>query len=246
MNLHLRWQDALDVIIIAFIVYKILLLIKGTRASQLALGLIILFCFYFISKKLGLSALTWIFDNFFTYIVLIVVILFQDDIRRMLLSIGRSPYLKRISYLEETFFFDELINAVTVLSANRIGALIVIEREIGLEEFMEVGTRLDAEVNSELLVSIFQQASPLHDGAVIIKEGKIRAARCILPLSMNDLQPKGLGTRHRAALGISEITDAIAIVVSEEKGTISYAHRGSLNLGLRPENLKKVLVSLLK
>lgn len=246
MSLYLRWQDILDIIIIAFIVYKVLLLIRGTRASQLAFGLIILFCFYFISKKLGLSALTWIFDNFFTYIVLIVVIIFQDDIRRMLLAIGRSPYLKKISYLEETLFFDELVGALTILSTNRIGALIVIEREIGLEDFMEIGTRLDAEVNSELLVSIFQHASPLHDGAVIIKEGKIRAARCILPLSMDDLKAKGLGTRHRAALGITEITDAVAIAVSGEKGTISYSYRGSLNLDVRPEELKKTLISLLK
>ncbi|MCS7280950.1 MAG: diadenylate cyclase CdaA [Desulfobacterota bacterium] len=242
---YLRWQDFLDIIIIAFLVYKVLLFIKGTRAAQLLFGLLILFCFFYLSKKLELSAASWILDNFFTYAVLIVVIIFQDDIRRMLLEIGRSPFLKRISYVEATLFFDELVNALAILSAHKIGALVVIERKVGLEDFMEVGTRLDAEVNTELILSIFQPSSPLHDGAVIIKEGRIRAAKCILPLSMNEESTKGLGTRHRAALGISEITDAIAICVSEERGHIAYAVRGNLEINVKPEALKRILNELL-
>lgn len=246
MTSYLRWQDLLDIILIAFVVYRILLFIRGTRAVQLLFGLLILFCFFYLSKKLELSAVSWILDNFFTYVVLIVVIIFQDDIRRMLLALGRSPYLKKISYVEETLFFDELINACTIMSKNKIGALIVIERKVGLEDFMEIGTRLDAEVNAELLLSIFQPKSVLHDGAVIIKEGRIKAARCILPLSMNEDEAKGLGTRHRAALGISEITDAIAICVSEEKGHISYAIKGSFYLNVKADALKKALRELLE
>lgn len=246
MTYYPRWLDVLDILLIAFVVYKVLLFIRGTRAVQLLFGLLILFFIFFLSKKLELSAVSWILDNFFTYAVLIVVILFQDEIRRMLLALGRSPYLKKISYVEETLFFDEIVNACAILAKNRIGALIVIERRVGLEDFMEIGTRLDAEVNAELLLSIFQPKSILHDGAVIIREGRIRAAKCILPLSMNEDEAKGLGTRHRAALGISEVTDAIAICVSEEKGYISLAVRGSLNLNVKPEALKKTLMELLE
>ncbi len=246
MTYYLRWQDLLDIILIAFVVYRVLLFIRGTRTVQLLFGLFILFFFFYVSRWLELSAVSWILDNFFTYAVLIVVILFQDELRRMLLALGRSPYLKKISYVEETLFFDELTNACTIMSKNRIGALIVIERKVGLEDFMEIGTRLDAEVNTELILSIFQPNSILHDGAIIIKEGRIRAARCILPLSMNEEEAKGLGTRHRAALGISEITDAIAICVSEERGEISYAVRGNLYLNVRPDTLKKTLKELLE
>ncbi|MCX7858073.1 MAG: diadenylate cyclase CdaA [Deltaproteobacteria bacterium] len=243
---YLRWQDLVDIILIAFVVYRVLLFIKGTRAVQLLFGLLILFSFFFLAKKIGLSAVSWILENFFTYVVLIVVIIFQDDIRRMLLVLGRSPYLKKISYVEETLFFDELTNACAILGKNKIGALIVIERKVGLEDFMEIGTRLDAEVNTELLLSIFQPNSPLHDGAVIIKEGRIRAARCILPLSLNEEGAKGLGTRHRAALGISEITDAVAISVSEERGHISYAVKGTIHFNVKPDELKKALKELLE
>jgi len=246
MTYYLRWQDILDIFLIAFVVYRILLFIKGTRALQLIFGLLILFLLFYLSRKLELSAASWILNNFFTYFVLIVVIIFQDEIRKMLLALGRSPYLKKISYVEETLFFDELVNACTIMSKNRVGALIVIERSVGLEDFMEIGTKLDAEVNAELLLSIFQPKSPLHDGAVIIKEGKIRAARCILPLSMNEDTAKGLGTRHRAAIGISEISDAISICVSEEKGYISYAVKGNLHTNVKSEELRRVLKELLE
>jgi diadenylate cyclase len=164
----------------------------------------------------------------------------------VLLALGRSPFFKKITYVEETLFFDELSNACTVMANKKTGALLVIEREVGLEEFMEIGVRLDAEVNAELILSVFQYASPLHDGAMIIREGRIRAASCILPLTMRDTIDKQLGTRHRAAIGITEVTDAVALVVSEEKGKISYAFKGELHWNVDGDTLKKVLRDVLK
>lgn len=241
-----RWQDALDIIVVSFIIYRILLFIKGTRATQLLIGIIIIFFVFYVSKKLELFTLSWILGNFVGSIIIILVVIFQDDIRRMLLAIGRSPFLRRISYLEETMFYDTLANACNIMSKRKIGALIVIERDVGLEEFMEIGVRLDAELNTELILSIFNTSSPLHDGATIIREGRIRAAGCILPLTQREDLDKSFGTRHRAAIGISEITDAIAIAVSEEKGYISYAYRGEIHKKISGEELKTVLKELLK
>ena len=242
----LRWQDALDVLIVAFIIYRTFLLVKGTRASQLIVGVIIIVFTYYLSKKLELFALGWILNNFVTSIILVIVVVFQNEIRRVLLALGRSPFFKKITYVEETLFYDEISNACMVMAKKKTGALIVIEREVGLEEFMEIGVRLDAEVNAELVLSIFLYASPLHDGAVIIREGRIRAASCILPLTMRDTIDKEFGTRHRAAIGITEVTDAVAIVVSEEKGKISYAFKGELHSNIDGDLLKRVLKELLK
>jgi diadenylate cyclase len=246
MITHLRWQDVLDVLIVAFIIYRTFLLVKGTRASQLIVGVIIVVFVFYLSKKLELFALGWILNNFVSSIILVIVVVFQNEIRRVLLALGRSPFFKKITYVEETLFFDELSNACTVMANKKTGALLVIEREVGLEEFMEIGVRLDAEVNAELILSVFQYASPLHDGAMIIREGRIRAASCILPLTMRDTIDKQLGTRHRAAIGITEVTDAVALVVSEEKGKISYAFKGELHWNLDGDTLKKVLRDVLK
>jgi diadenylate cyclase len=246
MIAHLRWQDALDVLIVAFIIYRTFLLVKGTRASQLIVGIIIIVFVFYLSKKLELFALGWILNNFVSSIILVIVVVFQNEIRRVLLALGRSPFFKKITYVEETLFFDELSNACTVMANKKTGALLVIEREVGLEEFMEIGVRLDAEVNAELILSVFQYASPLHDGAMIIREGRIRAASCILPLAMRDTIDKQLGTRHRAAIGITEMTDAVALVVSEEKGKISYAFKGELHWNVDGDTLKSVLREVLK
>jgi diadenylate cyclase len=246
MITFLRWQDALDVLIVAFIIYRTFLLVKGTRASQLIVGVIMIVFVYYFSKKLDLFALGWILNNFVSSIVLVIVVVFQNEIRRVLLALGRSPFFKKITYVEETFFFDELVNACMVMSKKKTGALIVIEREVGLEEFMEIGVRLDAEVNTELIVSVFQYSSPLHDGAMIIREGRIKAASCILPLTMKDTIDKERGTRHRAAVGITEVTDAVTLVASEEKGKMSYAFKGELHWNVDGETLKKVLRELLK
>ncbi len=242
----LRWQDILDILLVSFIIYRILVFIKGTRAIQLIVGLIIVLFVFYISKKLELFTISWILGNFVGSLIIIVVVIFQDDIRRMLLALGRSPFLRKITYLEESMFYDILANVCVIMSKRKIGALIVIERDVGLEEFMEIGVRLDAEVNTELLLSIFHIGSPLHDGATIIREGRIRAAGCILPLTQREDIDKAFGTRHRAAIGISEITDAVAIVVSEERGHISYAFRGEIYTKLTGESLKTSLKELLR
>ncbi len=246
MNIPLRWQDVLDVFIVAFIIYRTFILLKGTRATQLVIGAIIVFFVFYLSQHLELFALGWILNNFVSSITLVIVIVFQNEIRRVLLMLGRSPFFKKITYVEQTLFYDELTNACAAMAGKKMGALIVIEREVGLEEFMEIGVRLDAEVNAELLLSIFQYASPLHDGAVIIREGKIRGASCILPLTMREAIGKELGTRHRAAIGITEATDAIALVVSEERGHMSYAYKGEINRNIKADELKKALVEILR
>lgn len=241
----IRWQDVLDILIVSFIIYRTFLLIKGTRAIQLIIGVIVIFFIFYFSKKLELFTLGWILNNFVGSIILVIVVIFQNDIRRMLLALGRSPFFKKITYVEETLFYDELSNACVIMGQRKTGALIVIEREVGLEEFMEIGIKMDASVNTELMLSIFQQASPIHDGALIIREGKIRAASCILPLTLQGDIDKAFGTRHRAAIGITEVTDAVALVVSEEKGLISYAYKGEIFTDINGDELKKVLKELL-
>ncbi len=241
----LRWQDIVDVVIVSFIIYKTFLLIKGTRAIQLILGLIIVMFVFALAKELGLFTIGWIFNSFVGSIIFVIVVIFQDDIRRLLLALGRSPFFKKITYVQETLFYDELSNACVVMAKRKIGALIVIEREVGLEEFMEVGVRFDAEVNTELIISIFQHTAPMHDGAMIIREGRIKAAGCVLPLTSNDEVDKTFGTRHRAGIGITEVTDAVALIVSEERGVVSNAHRGKLSSNVSGDELKKVLKELL-
>jgi diadenylate cyclase len=242
----LRWQDIVDILIVSFIFYKTFMLIKGKRAIQLILGLIIVIFVFSLAERFGLFTVGWIFNNFVGSIILVIVVIFQDDIRRLLLALGRNPFFKRITYVQETLFYDELVNACVVMGKHKTGALIIIEGEVGLEEFMEIGVRLDAEVNTELIVSLFQYASPLHDGAMIIREGRVAAAGCVLPLSGNDEMDKSLGTRHRAGIGITEVSDSVALIVSEEKGIISYATHGEIHANVAGEELKRVLRELLR
>jgi diadenylate cyclase len=241
----LRWQDIIDILIVSFIIYKTFLMIKGTRAIQLILGLVIVMFVFSLAERFGLFTVGWIFNNFVGSIIFVIVVIFQSDIRRLLLALGRSPFFKKITYVQETLFYDQLVNACVAMSKRKIGALVVIEREVGLEEFMEIGTRLDAEVNAELITSIFQSASPMHDGAMIIREGRIRMAGSLLPLTKSSEVEKSLGTRHRAGMGITEVTDAVTIIVSEEKGAISYAHKGEIFTNVNGEELKKILKKLL-
>ncbi len=242
---EIRWQDILDIIIVAFIIYRVFILIKGTRAIQLLLGLVIVMFVFALAKRFELFTLSWIFNSFIGSIVFVVIVIFQDDLRRLLLALGRSPFFRKISYVKETMFLDELTNACLVMKKRSTGALVVIEREVGLEEFMEAGVRFDSEVNAELVVSIFQFASPLHDGALIIREGRIVSAGCVLPLTTADEIDKNLGTRHRAAIGITEVTDAVSIVVSEERGIISYAQHGQIHSNIGTDELKKILKEVL-
>jgi uncharacterized protein (TIGR00159 family) len=242
----MRWQDVLDILIVAFIVYRILLLIKGTRALQLVLGLIIVFFVFYVARKLELFTLGWILNNFVSSILLVIVVIFQNEIRRVLFVLGRSPFFRKITYVDETLFYDELVNACTVMGKRRTGALIVLEREMGVDEFMEGGIKIDADVNAELIISLFQPTSPLHDGALVIREGRIRAASCVLPLSARDDMDKDFGTRHRAAIGITEVADAVSVVVSEESGQVSYASNGTIVRNASPDVVKRALKELLQ
>jgi diadenylate cyclase len=241
----IRWQDVLDVLIVAFIIYRGLLLVKGTRALRLVIGLAVVLLVFYLSRRLELYTLGWILNSFVASIALVIVVIFQNEIRRVLFFLGRSPFFGRISYVEETLFYDELASACAALSTRKTGCLIVIEREMGLGDFLEVGVRIDAEVNAELLISLFQTSSPLHDGAIVIREGRIRAAGCILPLSTRDDIDKDFGTRHRAAIGITEVTDAISVVVSEETGHLSYSAGGEIYRNVGSDRLKRELRGLL-
>jgi len=240
------WWDLLDVALVSILIYELLLLIRGTRAMQMALSGGFLIALFFISQWLDLETVNWVIRNLATYMVFAIIVLFQADIRRALAHFGRAQFFKyfeRSSSDDETV--EELVVAATTLAARRIGAIIVIERQIGLRNYIEGGIPLDATVTYDLLTSIFQPNSPLHDGAVIVQGNRIAAAACFLPLSVNPRVNRELGTRHRAALGLTEENDAVAIVVSEESGTISLAIGGSLERGVEAAMLRRRLESLL-
>ncbi len=224
----LRWQDILDILVVAFIIYQLILFIKGTRSVQMILGLVVLSAVYFMSVALDMAALQWLLNTFLGSLLLIVVIVFQHDIRRALTQVGKSPFQKNRDIAEKEL--DEIVRAVFYLAKRRIGALIVLERESGLRDFVESGSDLDASLSKELLISIFMPVSPLHDGGVIIHKGRIQTAGCILPLTKNPYINKKFGTRHRAAIGLSEETDAVVIVVSEETQEVSLVQHGALTV----------------
>jgi diadenylate cyclase len=238
--------DLLDIAVVAVLIYELLLLIRGTRAMQMALSGGFLIGLFFLSEWLRLETVNWVIRNLAAYVVFAIIVLFQADIRRALAHFGRAPFFKyfeRPASDDETI--EELIVAVSSLSARRIGAIIVIERQIGLRNYIEGGIPLDATVTYDLLASIFQTGSPLHDGAVIVQGDRLAAAACFLPLSVSPRVSRELGTRHRAALGITEENDAVAIVVSEETGAISLAIGGALERGLTPDGLQRRLQALL-
>ena len=240
------WGDLLDVLLVSILIYELLLLIRGTRAMQMALSGGFLIALFFISQWLDLETVNWVIRNLATYMVFAIIVLFQADIRRALAHFGRAPFFK---YFERATSADEsiedLVVAASTLAARRIGAIIVIERQIGLRNYIEGGIPLDATVTYDLLTSIFQPNSPLHDGAVIVQGNRIAAAACFLPLSVNPRVSRELGTRHRAALGLTEENDAVAIVVSEESGAISLAMGGSLERGVEGAMLRRRLETLL-
>ena len=229
---QIRWQDLLDITLIACGVYWIIHLIRGTRAVQMLLGLVVLVLTNLGSQYFDLYTLNWVLDNFLSSILLVIVVLFQNDIRRALTEVGRGSLFgvgERAAYGP---VLEEVTKAAVSLAGKRVGALIVLEREIGLNEYIEVGTRLEARVSKELLCSIFPPVAPLHDGAVVIQRGRITSAGCFLPLTSNPNVSKVLGTRHRAALGLTEETDAVVVVVSEEEGTISLVREGRITRDL--------------
>lgn len=237
---NFRFRDAIDVAIIAFVIYQIINLIRGTRAVQMLIGLVVVFVAFLSSRYFDLYALNWILDNFLGSILLVIVIIFQDDIRRALTQVGTRPFFGVESGLHGQDL-EEIIRAAVSLASKRIGALIVLQRDVGLNDFIEVGTRLDARVSKELITSIFQPLSPIHDGALIIHKGRIIAAGCFLPLTTNPHVSKTLGTRHRAAIGLTEETDAVVIVISEEEGAISMVREGRITRDLDAATLRSTL-----
>ncbi|WP_456386463.1 diadenylate cyclase CdaA [Desulfolithobacter sp.] len=237
-----RWQDIVDILIVSYIIYRIMLLIRGTRAVQMLLGLVVITVIYFISKQLDLLTLHWLLRTFLSSILLIIIIVFQHDIRRVLTQVGQTPFHKMHNVAAHDL--NEIIKAAFYMARRRIGALIVIEQEAGLLDYIESGYHLDARMVRELLVAIFLPASPMHDGGVVIRKGRIHSAGCLLPLSQNPDIDKRYGTRHRAALGLSEETDAVIIVVSEETQEISLVMDGRITTLRDEEALTRSLQSI--
>jgi len=236
----LRWQDFADILIVSFIIYRVILLIRGTRAVQMLAGIGVLIVVYFGARELEFMTLYWLLGTFLSSIFLIVIIIFQRDIRRALTQMGQAaPFTK--GFEEPSFVIDEIVGATTSLMKRKIGALIIMERETGLKDYIDSGNLLDARLSSELLISLFLPNSPLHDGGVVIRKGRIHSGRCVLPLTKNPYITKNLGTRHRAAIGISEETDAVVVVVSEETGTISLAQHGAITSDLDESALRSRL-----
>jgi len=237
--------DVLDIIIVAFLFYRLLLLVKGTRATQMFVGLFLLIILSFFVQWLNLNALNWILSSLKTVWVIAFVILFQPELRRALTQLGQNRIMGFFIKVEESGTVSEIVKACHQLVQNKLGAIIVIEQDVGLRNYIETGTPLDAKVTSELLVTVFTPPGPLHDGAVIVEKSRVIAAGCILPLSQNPRLAKSLGTRHRAGLGLSEESDAIVIIVSEETGAISLAVGGKLKRKLDINTLRNDLIGII-
>ena len=244
-----NWVSTLlDGALVYFVIYRMLLIIKGTRAVPMLIGLLLIAMLYVISQEslLNLATFNRLLQRFIDSLFLIVVVLFQADIRRALTSFGKPEFLNTFRTGEEAQVIDLLVKAGVSLASQKIGALIVVERKADLAPYLEGSTRIDARVSKELLYSIFvpERQNPLHDGAVVIQNGRIAAGGVFLPMSVNPQIDRALGTRHRAALGISEETDAVVIVVSEERGTMSLAVEGQLEQDLSSQALRKRLIAL--
>ncbi len=241
------WRDVVDIAIVSILIYEVLKLIRGTRAVQMAVGGALAVALFYLSRLAELETVNWVIRNLVGYVVFAAIVLFQSDIRRALAHLGRAPffrYLAKGETVDETV--EEIAVAAQMLSSQRTGAIIAIERQIGLRNYAEGGIPLDAEISYDLLVTIFQNGTPLHDGAVIIQENRITAAACFLPLTVNPRLSKDLGTRHRAAIGLTEENDAVAVVVSEETGWISVVLEGRIERNLTPERLRGRLRQLLR
>jgi diadenylate cyclase len=240
------WWDIVDILVVSVLIYELLVFIRGTRAVQMALGGAIFIGLLYLSRWGRLETVNWMVRNLAGYVVFAGIVLFQTDIRRALAHMGRAQFFRYLAQEESAEeSVEEMVVATRLLSAQRIGAIIAVERQIGLRNYVEGGIPLDAELTYDLLLSIFQPKSPLHDGAVIIQDDRIAAAACFLPLTVNPRLSKELGSRHRAAIGLTEENDSIAVVVSEETGTISVVVDGQIERGLDPDTLGARLRSLL-
>ncbi|MFN2576205.1 MAG: diadenylate cyclase CdaA [Pyrinomonadaceae bacterium] len=233
-----------DVLLVFFVVYAVLKLLRGTRAAPMAAGIGVFAFLYWLAVYEGLTTLEFVLRGALLYIGVAVIVLFQTEIRQALIRFGnqfRVPFTRRHRGQFGQTIYDEIVLAATTLASTKTGALIVIERYVGLKGIVDAGVRLDAELGYDLIVSIFNPASPLHDGAIIVRGDRIAAASCFLPLSLNPLSAKDLGTRHRAALGITEDSDAVVIVVSEETGLVSFVHRGRIRRALDATRLRAAI-----
>ncbi len=237
---------ACDILIVYYVIYRTLLLIKGTRAAQMLIGIVLVGAGFFAAKLLELTTLSWLLDNLINYSIIFFIVIFQHDIRRGLMRVGQNLFIYARPY-EQTFVFEEVIKATERLATSRVGALIVLERDADLVDYLnEPGVEMDSKVSEELLVSLFlpDSENKLHDGAVIIKNLRIAQAGAVLPLSANARLDKALGTRHRAAIGVTEETDAVVVVVSEERGSISLCFGGNIARDLDSPTLRKALLGL--
>jgi len=239
------WWDILDIVVVSILIYEVLKLIRGTRAVQMALGGAGLVVLFYGSRWSHLETVNWLVRNMAAYIVFAAIVLFQSDIRRALAHFGRAPFFRYFAKAESAAeSIEELVVAAKMLASQRIGAIIALERQIGLRNYIEGGIPLDAVLTYDLILSIFQPSSPLHDGAVIVQDDRVAAAACFLPLTVNPKLSKELGSRHRAAIGLTEENDSIAIVVSEETGSISLVADGQIERGLDADSLRTHLRSL--
>jgi diadenylate cyclase len=240
-----RWWDVLDILIVALLVYELLHFLRGTHAVQIALGGVVLMVLYWASTLFNLQTVNWLLRTFLPILGFGIIVVFQSEIRKGLAHIGRAPFLGGAARKRQEEVVDELVLAATSLASERTGAIVALEREMGLRSYIETGIALDAVVTYDLLVSIFHPATPLHDGAVVIQGNRVAAAACFLPLTVSPELSRTLGSRHRAAIGLSEDTDAVAIVVSEETGAISLVEGGQIRRGLDGPALKRALLASL-
>jgi len=238
---HLRWQDFLDMILIWIVIYRILILIRKTGTIQMLSGLGVLAILFIVSTSFELYTFNWILEKFFANLFVIVVVLFQAEIRRALAQIGTNPFFSDAVEIQETHLIEEIVKSAFQMAERGYGALIVLEREIMVDYHIEMGTQLDSRLTCELMLSIFHPVSPIHDGAVLVRGGKIHSAGNFLPLSKNPVLDKNLGTRHRAALGLTEETDAVVIIVSEENKSVGVVQGGHLSPPMEMADFRKYL-----
>jgi uncharacterized protein (TIGR00159 family) len=241
-----NWLDLLDILIVAFLIYQLLQFIRGTHAVQMALGALVLVLLYWLSQIAHLETVNWLLRTFMPYLVFGIIVVFQSEIRKVLAQLGKTPLPGVFGSPRTEEVIDEVVLAGTTLAAQRTGAIVVIERDMGLRSYIETGIALDAYVTYDLLISIFNPGTPLHDGAVIVQGNRVAAAACFLPLTVNPQLSRELGSRHRAAIGVTEDTDALAVVVSEETGVISLVVGGRIRRELDGASLKSALLDALE
>jgi diadenylate cyclase len=243
------WRSVVDIVVVFLIVYAVLKLIRGTRAAPMAAGISALALLYWVADRFDLVTLEFILRPAPLYIGVAIIVLFQTEIRQALISFGsrfRMPFLLRHRGQFGEGVYDEIVLAATTLASTKTGALIVVERSVNLGNVIDGGVKMDAELSYDLLVTIFNPATPLHDGAVVVRRHRVAAAACFLPLTLNPMLSKDLGTRHRAAIGITEDTDAVAVVVSEETGLISFVQAGQIKRGLDATRLRASIFDALE